>query len=353
MDCKNSGVTLIELLVAIALMIILTGSISYVFITSREVFSQSEATIQVYQNARNAFDIIEREVSIAVKTHDMDYFVDDASTANGHFDSGEQCFGLNVNSPGDNPTKPDKNPSDYAYAMTIYGGEYQDPRYPARTHKSDMLYFKSLTTVGGKTRSALILYTIDKKDLRKPILKKYILYRSDITGTGFAQDPPEGSGQDLCLYVTDIKIEYYFDNVLDTKPPQFYEVPTNAKKIFCYMGSGGQGSTDVNGVFSTTGFDDPTSDNFGQLSARDRIFLYGNPPAWQPIENCTDYIIDSMSTTGQLTFAKTGIPVPTGSSNVSFRAGYLPPALRFTLKIMDTKGMHVRTIKRIVKIRSK
>jgi prepilin-type N-terminal cleavage/methylation domain-containing protein len=88
MSYRNTGVTLIELLVAIALMIILTGSISYVFITSRSVFSQSEATIQVYQNARNAFDIIEREVSIAVKTHDMDYFIDEASTANGHFDAG-------------------------------------------------------------------------------------------------------------------------------------------------------------------------------------------------------------------------------------------------------------------------
>jgi type II secretory pathway pseudopilin PulG len=353
MSCRNSGVTLIELLVAIALMIILTGSISYVFITSREVFSQSEATIQVYQNARNAFDIIEREVSIAVKTHDMDYFIDDATTANGHFDSGEQCFGLNVNDPGANPTKPDKNPAEYAYAMTIYGGEYQDPRYPARMHKSDMLYFKSLTTVGGKTRSALILYRIDRTEPRKPILKKYILYRSDITGTGFAQDPPEGSGQDLCLYVTDMKIEYYYDYVLDSQPPRFYEVAANATKTFCYSGTSGQGSTDVNGVFSTSDFDDPVSDKFGQLSARDRIFLYGNPPLWRPAENCTDYIIDSMTTTGKLTFTRTGIPVPVSASNVSFRAGYLPPALRFTLKIMDTRGMQVRTIKRVVKIRSK
>ena len=353
MSYRSSGVTLIELLVAITLMIILTGSISYVFITSRDVFSQSEATIQVYQNARNAFDIIEREVSIAVKTHDMDYFIDEASTANGHFDPGEGCFGLNVNDPGSNPAKPDKNSADYAYAMTIYGGEYQDPRYPARVHKDDMLYFKSLSTIGGKTRSALILYKIDKKDPRKPILKKYILYRSDITGTGFAQDPPDGSGQDLCLYVTDMKIEYYFDNVLDNKPLQFYEVPTNTRKTFCYLGTSGQGSTDVNGVFSTAGFDDPSSDNFGQLSARDRIFLYGSPPVWKPIENCTDYIIDSMSTDGKLTFARTAMQVPASASSVNFRAGYLPPALRFTLKIMDTKGMQVRTIKRVVKIRSK
>jgi type II secretory pathway pseudopilin PulG len=353
MSYRNTGVTLIELLVAIALMIILTGSISYVFITSRSVFSQSEATIQVYQNARNAFDIIEREVSIAVKTHDMDYFIDEASTANGHFDAGEQCFGLNVNDPGANPTKPDKNPNDYAYAMTIYGQEHPDPRYPARAHRSDMLYFKSLTTIGGKTRSSLILYKIDRTTPTKPILKKYVLFRSDISGTGFAQDPPEGSGQDLCMYVTDMKIEYYFDNVLDGTPPQFYEVPANSKKIFCYLGTSGQGKTDVNGVFSTTDFDDPTSDKFGQLSARDRIFLYGNPPVWRPVENCTDYIIDSMTTTGELTFSKMGIAVPADASGVSFRAGYLPPALRFTLKIMDTKGLQVRTIKRVVKIRSK
>lgn len=353
MYSKYRGVTLIELLVAVGLMVILTSSISYVFVTARAVFSQSEATIQVYQNARNAFDVLERELSIAVKTHDMDFFTDDVSSANGHFDPGEEVFGLDVENPGQNPDDPSKNSSDYAYAMTIYGREYPDPRNPSRRpHRSDMIYFKSLSTVGGKTRNALILYKLDTKDPRKPILKKYILYRSDIAGKGLAQDPPDGSGQDLCLYVTDMRIEYFFDNVLDTKPPGFFEVPTGQKKTFCYLGSGGQGNVDVNEVFSTTSFDDPFADNFGQLSARDRIFLYGAPAPWAQ-ENSTDYIIDSIDTVGNLTFSRMGPRVPANTTGLSFRAGYLPQALRFTLRIMDTRGLQVRTLTRVVRIQSK
>jgi type II secretory pathway pseudopilin PulG len=357
---KNSrGVTLIELLVAIGLMVILTGSISFVFVTARSVFTRSEATIQVYQNARNAFDVIEREISIAVKTHDMEHFADRAETANGHYDAGEDCYGLDVDKPGEKPDDHTKAAGDYVYAMTIYGRDYQDPKYPGRSpRKSDMLYFKSLTTVGGKTRGALILYKIDTAEPSKPILKKYVLYRSDVAGTGLAQDPPDGSGQDLCLYVTDMKIEYYFDNVLDTKQPGFFEVPAGQKKTFCYMGTSGQGSTDMNGVFATSGFDNPFADNFGQLSARDKIFLYGPATPWDNMADSTDYTIDSIGIGGKLTFSGMGKALPlnaTGTtvwSGVGFRAGYLPPALRFTLKVMDTKGMQVRTLTRIVRIQS-
>jgi type II secretory pathway pseudopilin PulG len=341
---RDRGVTLVELLVAISLMIILTGSISYVFVTARNVFSRSEATIQVYQNARNAFDVMERELSIAVKTHDMDFFTDEAMTANGHYDSGETFNGLNVNDPMQD-TK-----SEYAYAMTIYGGEYPDPVYSGRQpHRSDMIYFKSLTTVGGKTRSALILYKIDTTEPRKPILKKYVLYRSDLAGGGLVQDPEDKSGQDLCLYVTDMKIEYYFDNVFDGNPPGFYEVPVGNNKVFCYMG---QGSSDATGTFTAMSFADPASDNFGQLTARDRIFLYGPPAPWG-LENSTDYIIDSISTTGELTFSKMGMSVLPNTSGISFRAGFLPSALRVTLKIIDTKGMQVRTIIRVITVQSK
>ena len=359
MSEKSRGVTMIELLVAIGLMIILTGSISFVFVTARNVFRMSEATIQVYQNARNAFDVLEKELSVAVKTHDMEFWTEEAMSGNGHFDPAEPCFGLNVEQPAANPSDPAKSSGDYVYAMTIYGREYPDPKFPGREpHKSDMVYFKSLTTVGGKTRAALILYKIDAAVPTKPILKKYILYRSDLTGAGLAQDPPDGTGQDLCLYVTDMKIEYYFDNVLDTKPAGFFEVPADRQKTFCYTGTSGQGSTDATGIFTAMGFDEPFADDFGQLSAKDKIFLYGPSAPWQSLDS-TDYLIDSISMSGQLTFSKMGKALPQNASSttewsgINFRAGYLPPALRFTLKIMDTKGMQVRTLTRVIKIQSK
>jgi hypothetical protein len=48
-----------------------------------------------------------------------------------------------------------------------------------------------------------------------------------------------------------------------------------------------------------------------------------------------------------------GMVVLPDTSGISFRAGYLPPAVRFTLKIIDTKGMQVRTISRVITVQSK
>ena len=134
--------------------------------------------------------------------------------------------------------------------------------------------------------------------------------------------------------------------------PQGPEVVAGEKKVFCYMGSSGQGSTDATGIFSTMGFDEVGADNFRQLAARDRIFLFGAPAPWKPEDN-TDYLIDSIATDGKLTFSRMGMPVPVSMTGINFRAGYLPSAVRFTLKIMDTKGMQVRTITRVVRIQSR
>ncbi len=347
MSDRSRGVTLVELLVAVSLMVILTGSLSYVFTTARNIFSRSEATIQVYQNARNAFDIIERELSMAVRTHDIDFFNETSETENGHYDDGETFGGINV----DDPTKDDKQ--SYTYGMTIYGRKYSDLKNPSRReHRCDMIYFKTLTLVKGKTRSALVLYRLDLQDTSKPILKKYVLYRGgDPLNPAYEKDPADGSGQDLCMYLTDFRVEYYFDNVLDNRPPGFYEVPINKEKVFCYLGTGNQGRTNADGIFSTTGFDDPYSDNFSQLAAKDRIFLYGGSAPWERGDN-TDYIIDTIARDGKLTFTRFGPGVPTGVGGISFRAGYLPSGLRFTLKIIDSDGQQVRTLTRIVKIHS-
>lgn len=350
MSERNHGVTLIELLIAIALMIILTGSLSFVFVTARNVFTRSEATIQVYQNVRNAFDAIERELTIAVKTHDMEFFSEpDPETANGHYDLSEECFGLNVHIPDKDPKDPSKKPQEYVYAMTIYGREYRNPRDSARRpYRSDSLYFKTMTTIGGKTRAALVLYRLDIKDPAKPILKKYVLYRGEETETLYVQDPQDGSGQDLCLYVKEMKIEYYFDNVLDARRPGFFEVPPEREKVFCYMGAGAVGPDHT---FSVKAFRGSANDNFGQLAAGDKILLFGGATPWEK-ENNTDYIIDTITGNGRLAFSKAGSTPVEDTPNLSFRAGYLPPALRFTLKIMDTKGTQVRTLTRIIKIYS-
>lgn len=214
----KEGFTILELLVAVTLMVIITGAVSYVFVTAKNIFVQADATIQVYQNARNAFDIMEREFSIAEKTHDMDFFIDSGVTANRHFDTGEQHWGL-----GNRLDPPDTT---YVYAMTIYGREYPDPSGGAfGPHRCDIIYFHSLTMVAGKERAALIIYKLDITDPQKPILRKYVLYKKIDPSTSsytYIEDPPDGTGQDLCLYVTDFKIEYYYDDPFGTVTPDVY-----------------------------------------------------------------------------------------------------------------------------------
>jgi prepilin-type N-terminal cleavage/methylation domain-containing protein len=350
---KNSnpkaGFTILELLVAVTLMVILTGAVSYVFVTAKNVFVQADATIQVYQNARNAFDMMERELSVAEKTHDMQFFTDSVP-GNKHFDPGEQLPGL-----GNRLDPPDDS---YAYAMTIYGREYPDPGGAAfGPHRCDIIYFKSLTTVAGKERAALIIYKLDITSPGKPILKKYTLCKKIDASTSsytYAEEPPDGTGQDLCLYVTDFKVEYYYDNPFDTRPPDFISVPVNTNQVFCYIGTRGQGTIKA-GVFTASGYDrGDQTDKFSQIAARDKIYLYRRQETdiWDS-SNDSDYVIDMIDTEGKITLVSGEPQVPTNISSVNFRAGYLPAALRVTLKIIDAKGIARRTMTRIIRTRTR
>jgi type II secretory pathway pseudopilin PulG len=353
---KNSnpavGFTMLELMVAVTLMVILTGAVSYVFVTAKNVFVQADATIQVYQNAKSAFDVMERELSVAEKTHDMDFFIDSGATANKHFDPGEQHWGL-----GNRLDPPD---TAYVYAMTIYGKEYSDPAGGAfRPRRGDIIYFKSLTMVAGKERAALITYRLDITDPRKPILKKYVLYKKIDLPTGsytYLEEPSDGTGQDLCLYATDFKVEYYYDSPFDILSPDFLSVPVNTKQVFCYIGAKRQGTTDASRAFTASGFDSGQIDKFSQIGARDRVYLYDGMPkgpnGWDS-SNDSDHVIDMIDKDGKITFESGEPQVPTNISGVNFRAGYLPAALRITLKIIDAKGIARRTVTRIIKIKTR
>lgn len=59
----DSGFTLIELLVSVALMVILTGAVVQIFVTSSDVFNSAEARISIYQNGRAALQKMSTEVA--------------------------------------------------------------------------------------------------------------------------------------------------------------------------------------------------------------------------------------------------------------------------------------------------
>lgn len=59
----TAGFTLIELLISVVLMVMLVGIVVMVFSHASEVMSTSEAKMEVYQNARAAFELMARDLS--------------------------------------------------------------------------------------------------------------------------------------------------------------------------------------------------------------------------------------------------------------------------------------------------
>ena len=79
----RGGFTLVELMVAMALMMILTGSVVFIFMQAQEIFLTVDARVQVYQYARYSFDQMERDLANIVHTRDMEFFNDQPSNPMG------------------------------------------------------------------------------------------------------------------------------------------------------------------------------------------------------------------------------------------------------------------------------
>ena len=62
---RKRGFTIIELLVASVILVILMGSITAVFLAANRSWTQTEARLQIYQNAREALDRMSRELATA------------------------------------------------------------------------------------------------------------------------------------------------------------------------------------------------------------------------------------------------------------------------------------------------
>ncbi len=62
MDRKNTGLTLIESLVVVAIMSVLAGSVYIVFKSGMDAWLKSEAHLEIYQNARAILDQLSRDL---------------------------------------------------------------------------------------------------------------------------------------------------------------------------------------------------------------------------------------------------------------------------------------------------
>ncbi len=396
------GFTLVELLVAIALSTILTGSVVFIFIQAQEIFISVDAKVQVYQYARYAFDRMERDLANVVRSRDMEFFNDAAppSGIKGRYDQGEE---LPIRGTANTDANELGGDDIYNHAFTVRspkdytGVDGIDRRW-------DSVYFKTVTVIGGQTQAALIEYAMVDTDKPRPKMQRR-LWR--VTGVDAANplapryeiNGPLGGQperQDLCLYCIDVRFEVFVKNLRRSDAGDYYDArelvtPPRVRRVygddFVFPShrndwNGGhclvQTYYDVrhdnnrmqpdlgvfepgeNGLFHTQG-----NFTFPQLKEGDTLFMWGgtqgfkakpytikkflkvggaDPVAWTPDAPAAEFRIQfEEPIEGAL---------PGQQLTVNYAAGWVPSALRATVVIKDSKSLENRSVSRVFKIQS-
>ena len=400
--------TLVELMVAVALMVILTGSVVFIFARSQEIFLKVDARVQVYQYARYAFDQMERDLANVVKTHNMEFFDDlpDPALIKGRYDNINEQI----------PIRGKDNPDTYHYAFTAR----QHQPYPSITddqirYRWDSIYFKTVTVVAGETHPVLVEYALIDRLQQRPRLVKRLW---QVTGVD-ASNPfrprhkingvkhPGPVQQDLALYAVDSRFELFVRNRRWQDVGDFYtveelitppRVPTSggntrqpfpphqdnfsdvtvppsspyggSKMIMCYYDQDHdkrvgvqpdlgvfEWSTDakLKGLFKTKrNFTFPMlregsimSISGGGLVAKDytvKAFVKPDGTPFEPGDPPSSFRIKF----------EEDLEWPQGQQNqdleVRYMTSWLPPAVRVSLKIKDSKSQEVRSVQRVFKL---
>jgi prepilin-type N-terminal cleavage/methylation domain-containing protein len=410
---RERGLTLVELMVAMALMTVLTGTIIMIFSQAQTIYGRVDAQVKVYQYARTALDTMERDLANVVKTADMDFYNDGlGGPKNGHFDLGEQLNGgVGLDLAEEVRLKLAQPPGHYHYGFTLRQPKfYPDYTYPTdstKTHAHDSIYFKTITQYQGLTCAAIVEYAMVDMDRLRPKLQKRLWRVSGLDASNKIQinDTPGSTApieQDLCLYVTDVQFQVFILNNRHGEDPtnpgekftpgRFYTAqdlvdakvdPLTGNAPFPpfknYWGGAANrpyGSDDYMIMCYYDENHDPTGPDIGKflkvdnglfhtdkafgfpmLVAGDKIFIQPVDPSVGLAPN--DYTLKTIKlVTGigeRFQFVEpistTGPNFP-ASADARYRAGWLPPAVRVQLKIKDEKAKELRTISRTFKILS-
>ena len=409
--------TLVELMVAVALMVILTGSVVFIFARSQEIFLKVDARVQVYQYARYAFDQMERDLANVVQTHNMEFFDDlpDPALIKGRYDNlNEQV-----------PIRGKDNPDTYHYAFTAR----QHQPYPSfedeqSRYRWDSIYFKTVTEVAGETQPVLVEYALIDRDQRRPRLVKRTW---QVTGTD-ARSPfrprhvingdehPRPQEHDLALYAVDSRFELFVRNRRWQDVGDFYSVEEliNPPRVPTQGGNTRLPFPPHQDVFrgldTTTPVVNPNTNERNDYGGSHMVMCYydqdhdkrvGVQPDLGVFEWSTDEKLKGlfktkrnfafpmlregsiMSISGGGLVAKDytvkafvkpdGTPFEPGDPPSSFRikfeedlewpqgqqnrdlevrymTSWLPPAVRVSLKIKDSKSQEVRSVQRVFKL---
>lgn len=400
---SQAGLTIVELLIAIALMMVLTAQVVFVFNQARQVFSSSLAMVDVYQNARIALDQMERDVQNAVKTGDMEPYNDNITAALGvgRYDPGEEHPELRGRYFG--------NQTPYVYSMAMKQPKEYTVSTPGplegRTFRWDSLYLKTLALVNGESKEALVQYDLYIRDpstpKARPVLRRTVTEVTAVDSTTRRVTLQRHDPEDVCYYVQELKIEPYIRDLRSLGVGRFYspkeivqggQAPTDDPQppLLPRFGTGdtyGLMCVSLGGYREATALSDPphrayiskegylyTDLNqanplarFPQLAPGDKIYMNPTDPAVirkfpSAVLTVRRVVVGGAGTPGgpavRVEFreeddlrAKFTTASNLGNAvEVNYRAGWLPSAMRVTLKIKDARTTEIRTIQRIFKL---
>lgn len=389
----EGGFTLLELLVALTLAAIISLCISTVGNEAQKIYEATTTKVEVYQKFRYALDDIQRQLEQVSSTASLEFFQDQSGKTRGYWDEGEELKDQNVG-----PNLEGGVPGKYDEGMTIFERKYllAPPGLPESEHWNDSIYFKAPVEVAGQIQIANIEYFLadpmelaegnngkiaadtELYDNRNLILMKVIRYL-DINGDNFRDTSVKVLKKEveLCQNVTDLRIQYMYDNIFDSKPGGFLSPSEEYEgelvksewrlsqsegtwtKVFLYggfksrlRGTARRGERNVaNAQFRPVEFDATNNGiQFSQLSKGDQIFIWTDGTSPFPTRD-GGYTVDRHTPNGRLIFNEE-IPFTFWDSNpgsLRFRAGFVPPAFKISVRVLNEKGKEPRTLSTVVR----
>jgi hypothetical protein len=393
----ETGLTLVELMIAIGLMLIMTLQLQIVFGHSRKLYLGADAMAQVYSNARAAMDQIEKDISNAVKTDQMEFFNDNPAPppnpGAGHYNPGEE-----------NPTLRGKfiPGQPYLAAMTFRQRKDYPPKDKAKVggdYRHDSMYFRTFTTVMGQAREVLIEYRLWLGNdpwgnpLPRPILQRIVTGPQINPTTGMPVYDAAGNPllerrepQDICYYVQEFKVDFYIrdkrrknvgrfyspkEAILkaptadDPRPPAMENLMGGSSDDVAVQCLDGKHDVDNNATISTT--DGKlylrNQDKVPRLAPGDKLYLISRPLGNFRVDFNAKYLTIkdiAMPTPGETVvsfeeeaamkqyLAQNSQNLP--AIEMAYRGGWLPEAIRVQMKIKDQRSQEVRTLTRIFQL---
>lgn len=310
--------TLVELLVSVALMVVLTGTITFVFLQAQEIFNRTTSQVEVQQQARWLLDVLERDLQGVERTTQMGFFRDKLLGTKDRYDVGEELPLLGA--------APDPFP--YHRALTV---RQRTEGQGSATLRRDSILLSTSTIVNGDLRRALVEYALEGQGERRRLVRRVWVHPG-----------PAPVSQTPGPYVEDLRFEL-FAKTRSGEAGDFREARALARQGLlsdrdgatvqaCYQGSG---RFDAAGLFRPSGA-------LPLLQVGDRLTLQVGS-GQVPQLTLREVAPDSVRFVEPIDPAWRGRDLP-------YLAGWLPAALRIRLRVRDRQGRSARVVSRVVRL---